>query len=157
MRQLRRHSVVNAKCYRHLQAKRYVHVVSKQELSHYCESLKRFNPRAYPFQNVALYKMRGKCDPTILTDKWPNFSCTAILQHWTSTLYFPTRNQRCCRLQLLSDSEEEFGNFLHESKVLQEEAMILGINSVTNKHLDNVAKKILPKWQETPYQLATIL
>ena len=42
------------------------------------------------FQNIALCKLKGKDQPTILTDKWPNFSCTAILQHQTNT---PTRNQ----------------------------------------------------------------
>jgi len=69
------------------------------------------------------------------------------------------------RLLLLSDSEEKFADFLHDSKVLQEGALIagevkiasvyqyrrlvLGIDSVTNTHLDNVAKNMHPKWQMT--------
>ena len=43
------------------------------------------------FQNIALCKERGKDQPVILTDEWPNFSCTAVFQPWTSTLCFPTR------------------------------------------------------------------
>jgi len=65
----------------------------------------------------------------------------------------------------LSDSEEEFGSFLWDSKVLQEGALLAGkflyslnvfvtnyspgIDSVTNSYLDNAAKLMIPKWQNT--------
>ena len=93
---------------------RCVHTVATQELTRYRELLERFVPRSpysehhynymvhtqatninisVQFQNIALCKKRGKDQPVILTDEWPNFSCTAVFQPWTSTLCFPTRNQ----------------------------------------------------------------
>ena len=50
------------------------------------------NINSYQFQNIALCKSKRMDRSTILTDKWPNFSCTAILQHWTSTMCFPTKH-----------------------------------------------------------------
>ncbi|XP_065885948.1 uncharacterized protein [Dysidea avara] len=124
-----------------------IHTVSEEHLTQYYNSLRYFKSRGH--MNVALCKLRGKDQPAILTDKWPDFSCTAILQHWTSTQCFPTRNQQSCRLLLLSDSEEDFTCFIHDSKLLEERAMITAIDSVTNGYLDRVAKTMFPQWQET--------
>ena len=57
----------------------------------------------YQFQNIALCKQRGigKDQPTILTDEWPDFSCTAVFQPWTSTHCFPTRYQVCSQLAIV--------------------------------------------------------
>jgi len=43
-------------------------------------------------KNVAVCKMKGKGEPTILTDEWPHFSCTAIK---ISTPCFLNSNQVC--------------------------------------------------------------
>ena len=55
--------------------------------------MSKFTNMVMQFQNIALNKQKGQNHSTILTDEWPNFSCTAVYQPWTSTLCFPTRNQ----------------------------------------------------------------
>ena len=81
---------------------------------------------------------------------------------------------------LLSSCEKKFANFLRNSRLLQEGAMIAGevitnewttfsyvllmwqliaIDSVTNEHLDNVAKTTFSEWRKTtqyPYKLYSI-